>query len=156
MREPKAEWVTALKALDSGADLRWNASVGRWEFILSSADGVPRSQFWGWFYQVVNGQQVPIEPDPVTGLHPYRDLDDAAMAEALRNLERTFIGNPFDGAGSTRKEVRRRMRYNEAHAQRQYRAAGEAFADMAAERKHRLRGAPIIHVATALTPRGSK
>lgn len=119
---------------------------------MAGADGVPRSQFWGQFYDPVTRE--PIEPDPVTGLHPFRDLDDAAMREALANLAKTFVGNPYDGAGSTREEVRRRIEANKAESRRRYQAAGEAFADMAAERGHRLRGAPLI--AVPVTIGGSK
>lgn len=134
MREPKASWVQALRRLTGCEtdDIRWNESVGRWEFILAGADGKPRSQFWGWFDQPV---------DPLTGLHPARELDDHGMREALRNLEKTFVGNPYDGAGTPKEEIMRRMKYNKAEGKRRYRQAGEDFADMAAERGHRLRGA---------------
>lgn len=120
-------------------DIRYNAALARWEFVLRGADGIPRSQFWGWYRNPFNGQ--PIEPDPVTGLHPFRELDDDAMSEALANLAKTFVGNPYDGAGDTRSEVMRRYRQNKAEARKRYMAAGENFADMAAERGHRLRGA---------------
>ena len=134
MREPKATWVRALRDL-TGCEqdgIRWNEALGRWEFLLSGGDGVPRSQFWGWFNRPV---------DPVSGLHPFRELDDHGMIEALANLERTFVGNAFDGAGSTRKEVLRRMRYNKDQGRKRYQQAGADFVDMAAERGHRIRGA---------------
>jgi len=157
-REPKPSWVAALKAVcGSDHDLRWNEQVGRWEFIIPGADGVPRSQFWGWFYRInADGSRTPIPPDPVTGLHPFRDLDDAAMQEALDNLQRSFIGNPYNGAGTVRREIDRRMRFNRDLLQAKYRAAGEAFADLAAERAHRLRGAPIIHVPVVIGGRGQR
>lgn len=157
-REPKPEWVAALKALcGAESELRWNDAVGRWEFILSSADGVPRSQFWGWFYRPgANGARTPITPDPVTGLFPFRDLSDHAMAEALDNLDRTFIGNPYDGAGTTKREVMRRYRFNRDQKQRHYRTLGEAFADMASERAARLRGAVSEPVLTNLKQRRPK
>lgn len=139
MREPKAAWLAALRALEGCADaeLRWNLSVGRWEFILRGADGIPRSQFYGWFHRPV---------DPVTGMHPFRELDDEGMREVIRNLERSYLANRWDGAGTTGREVRRRVRFNRELLVGKYRAAGEAFADMAAERGHRLRGAALIHV----------
>ena len=143
MREAKPQWIAALRAL-TGVEsdtIRWNHCVGRWEFCLRAADGITRSQFWGVFS---------VPPDPVTGLHPFRDLDDDAMVEALGNLERTFVGNRHDGAGSTRKEVLRRQRKNEAHQQAQYRRAGELYADMVADRGHRLRGSPLIAVGVKL------
>lgn len=156
-REPTPEWVAALKALcGAEADLRFNETAGRWEFILPSADGILRSQFWGRFWRPgKNGERIPLKPDPETGLHAFRELDDAGMAEALQNLERTFIGNPFDGAGTTRREIERRIAFNEEHRRRKYRAAGEAFADMVHERQYRLRGVPLIHVPVTIGSKGT-
>jgi hypothetical protein len=152
VREPRPEWVAALRALcGAESDLRWNDTVGRWEFRLLSADGVLRSQFWAWFFHPTTGER--LEADPVTGLLPFRELDDEAMGEALRNLERTFIGNRQDGAGTTRREMERRIRFNRDHMRRKYQEAGEAFADLAAERGRRIRGAPLIHVPVTI---GSK
>jgi len=129
---PKPEWVAALRALDDKADLRWNEVAGRWEFILTSADGVPRSQFWEWFDQ---------PRDPATGRHPYRPLDDTQMRVALANLERTFVGNPYDGAGTTAREVRRRWQFNQTLLAQRYRAAGEHFADFLWDHRRQLRDA---------------
>lgn len=152
MREPNAEWVRALKlACGAECDLRWNLQVGRWEFLLPGGDGVPRSQFWGWFWTWKHGKKVPLKPDPETGLHPFRDLDTEAMAEALENLTRTFVGNRHDGAGTPAKEIRKRMRENKERGQKQYQAAGMAFADMAAERGRRLRGSPQVPIITNLS-----
>jgi hypothetical protein len=154
VREPKPEWVAALKALcGAESELRWNDTVGRWEFRLLSADGVIRSQFWAWFFNPRTGER--LEPDPVTGLLPFRDLDDDAMGEALRNLERTFIGNRQDGAGTTRREMERRIGFNRELQHGKYREAGEAFADMAAERGRRIRGAAMIHVPLTIGKKGT-
>lgn len=96
-RQPKAEWVAQLRELcGPSADIRFNDALGRWEFLIPSADGVPRSQFWGWFNQPIN---------PTTGLHPFRELDDDGMRVALHNLTVSFVGNP-------RAEMLSRMRYN--------------------------------------------
>ena len=150
MREAKQAWVLALRQLEGcgDADIRWNTEVARWEFVLRGADGIPRSQFWG-VYKDYRGR--PLKPDPVTGLYPFRDLDDGAMREAIQNLEQTYVANRWDGTGSTQKEVLARYRFNQTHLQRQYRAAGEAFADMAAERGKRLRGALQVSVPATLT-----
>lgn len=130
---PKAEWVSSLRALcGPGADIRYNETVCRWEFLIPGADGVPRSQFWVWFDR---------PEDPVTGLRPFRELDDDGMRIALDNLTRTFVGNPWNGVGSTRKEVLRRYRQNRDAAEKHYREAGEQFSYLAAERGRRLRGA---------------
>jgi hypothetical protein len=148
VREPKPAWVAALKAAcGSDHDLRWNEQANRWEFIIPGADGVPRSQFWGRF-------DLPV--DPTTGLHPFRDLDDAGMQEAIANLERTFIGNRFDGEGTTRKAVLGRYRYNRERLRMKYQQAGEMFADMAMERGRRLRGAPLITVPVTIGGRGQR
>ncbi len=139
MREPKTRWVLALRALtgNEGDDIRWNEALGRWEFVLISADGIQRSQFWGWYDQ---------PKDPMSGLHPVRELDDDAMIEALRNLEVSFVANPFDGAGTTKKEVLKRIGENRAEGQRRWKQGGIDFADMTlntAGRGHRLRGALV-------------
>lgn len=139
MRTPKPEWVQALRRLEGCADaeIRFNATAHRWEFVLAGADGIRRSQFWGWFNRPI---------DPTTGLHPFRELDDQGMLEALANLERTYIANRHDGAGTTRKDVLRRHRFNRDRMQQQYQKAGELFADMAADRGKRLRGALQLSV----------
>src|SRR5690242_15778613 len=123
MREPKDSWVRALRELPGCSDdtIRWNEAVGRWEFVMRGADGIPRSQFWGDFRRPV---------DETTGLYPFRDLDDAAMQEAIANLQKTFVGNPYDGAGTTRKEVKRRMDANRAEGLKRWKKGGEMFAEM--------------------------
>lgn len=153
MRVPKPRWVKALRALTGFEqdDIQFNEAVGRWEFVLTSADGIPRGQFWGVFRNPITGE--PIEPDPVTGLHPFRELDDAGMREALANLEKTFVGNPYDGAGSPKKEIRRRMAQNREEGQRRYRQGGVDFADMVSERGARLRGATSVSVITDIGER---
>ena len=114
MREPKRTWVRALRALTGFEqdDIRYNETVGRWEFVLTCGDGVPRSQFWCVYKNPLTGE--PIKPDPMTGLQPFRELDDETMRDALTNLESTFVANPFDGAGTTKKEVMKRIRENRA------------------------------------------
>lgn len=156
MREAKPQWIADLRALtgQEADTIRWNHAVSRWEFVLTEADGVPRSQFWGWDVNPLTG--APITPDEATGLYPFRDLDDATMQTALANLQRTFIGNPFDGAGSTQKQVKQRMRHNRAIRKQQISGAAEAWAEMAAERARRIRGALQFAVpgtvANTLTP----
>ena len=134
MRTPRASWVRALRDLtgNESDDIRFNEVLGRWEFITAMADGVPRSQFWGRYDQPV---------DPLTGLHPYRPLDDHAMREALFNLTKSFVGNPHDGAGTTRKEVARRYQENRARKRQSYKQLGLDYADMVNDRARRIRGA---------------
>lgn len=143
MREPRPKWLARLRGLHGCAEasIRFNYDVGRWEFILPSADGVPRSQFWGLFKNPITGQQ--LEPDKVTGLYPFRDLDDAGMEEAIANLEKTYVANPHDGAGSPRKEVQRRIDFNTLLRQGWRRDKANLFVDMMADRGRRMRGGAI-------------
>lgn len=157
MRVPKPEWVASLRALTGQErdDIRFNTVLGRWEFVLTEADGRQRSQFWGVFRDPRTGQK--LAPDPHSGLWAFRELDDAGMVEALRNLEMTFVGNAWDGAGTVRAQALRRMRANRALRKARYRDAANGFTDMAAERAKRLRGALQLAVpgtvATTLTPK---
>lgn len=154
--ELKPEWLERLRRSVPGADLRFNYVVHRWEFILPSADGVMRSQFWGRFYVTkADGTRGYLPPNEVTGLHDFRDLDDATMEEACDNLERTFIGNRYDGAGTTRREVMNRHRFNEEHKRKKYREAGELWADMFLDRLPRMRGTQQVAVLEdARKPKG--
>jgi hypothetical protein len=152
MRDPKASWVRALRALTGNEqdDIRFNEVLARWEFMLTSADGVLRSQFWGYFDRPI---------DPLTGLHPFRELDDAGMVEVLENLKVSFVANPFDGAGTTRKEVQKRMNANHAEGQRRYKQAGEDFVDMTVDvggRGSRLRGALVTGYGGSIVQRSRR
>jgi hypothetical protein len=152
VREPKASWVRALRDLTGHEtdDIRWNEALGRWEFVMAGADGVPRSQFWGHFDRPV---------DRVTGMYPARELDDDGMREALANLAKTFVGNPYDGAGSTRAEVLRRYKWNKAEGKKRYVQAGQDFADMTLTvggRGHRLRGATASHATGSVASRARR
>ncbi len=144
MRIAKNSWVRALRDLTGNEldNIRFNEVLWRWEFVLMSADGISRSQFWCWFKNPLTGE--PIKPDSLTGLQPFRELDDVTMREALENLTVSFVANTFDGAGTTEKEVLKRMNANHTEGQKRYKAAGEAFVDMTttvAGRGARLRGA---------------
>jgi len=150
MREPKVAWVRALRALTGYPEdnIRYNETICRWEFILTSADGIPRSQIWGLYRNPMTGD--PIEPDKVTGMHPFRELDDVTIREALGNLQRTFVGNPYDGAGTPRKEIMNRIRSNRDEGQRRWTQGGLDFADMVNDRAKRLRGATQVSVITEI------
>lgn len=153
----KPEWLARLRQIDPQAELRFNHLVGRWEFRLTSADGVLRSQFFGQFYWTrADGTRVPLTPDVESGLHPFRDLDDAAIEEVCANLESSFIGNRHDGVRSTREEVRRRHRANEALRAQRYRDAGELWVDMYFDRLNRLKGNAQVAVLSDLTPKRQK
>lgn len=136
MRHPKPEWVAELKKLCGPlADIRFNEALYRWEFLIPGADGVPRSQFWGWFNQPA---------DPQTGLHPFRELDDAAMREALHNLTVTFVG-------STEREFWRRHDHNEAiKAKSRKRRAEDYEYYITKESRRQIKGHPLVPVLVDL------
>jgi len=142
----KPEWIAALQALTGHETdmIRWNGLVCRYEFVMAGADGIPRSQFWADFSK---------PKDPETGLQPYRALTDDTMREALANLERTFVGNPFDGTGSTRREVGRRYFYNKRLQESRWKARGQEYADYIWDHRRHIRDAgagPLVTVATEL------
>lgn len=111
MRVPKPKWLKMLRAVSTQqSDLRFNEEVGRWEFRLLGADGTLQSQFYGWFHDPQTG--VRLQSDPVTGLLPFRELDDAGMREVCKNLTETALWNRHDGQGTTRKTVETRARHN--------------------------------------------
>jgi hypothetical protein len=131
-REAPAGFVAELKRrCGTDWDVRWNDELHRWEFTSLSAAGRPVSQFWGWFKNPLTGE--PIPPDPVTGLAPFRDLDATAQVEALQNLERSFLGNREDGAGTWVKQFQARHRFNESLKAASRRERAEGFATLIKE-----------------------
>lgn len=147
MPSPKPEWIAALRALDDKADLRFNYAVNRWEFILTGGDMVPRSQFWCDFTG---------ERDPVTGLKPYRELNDEQMRIALANLERTFVGNPYDGQGTPAREIGRRYFFNKHLQQERWRQTAEHFADFLWDHRRQIRdlgAGPVVSVPIQVVDR---
>lgn len=109
-------------------DLRWNDAIDRWELISDSAAGRPVSQFWGWFVDPFTGQT--IEPDPVTGLVPFRDLVSRAdQQQLLDNLEKGFRfqrGNP----ANWRQQITERSAWNADQKRQRVRARAQDFAYM--------------------------
>lgn len=130
MRTPPVGFVERLQRSFPGEDwvVRWNEVVSRWEFIGRSAAGRPVSQFWGWFYDPATG--TPLDPDPITGLHPFRDLDPVAQDEAIRNLQRSFIGQTGDGAQDWELYMQARRDHNTALRKQRTKARAQLFADL--------------------------
>lgn len=159
-RTPPEGFVQRLKAL-CGADwdVRWNDQVHRWEFTSLSAAGHPTSQFLGWFTNPFTGER--IEPDPVTGLLPFRDLTPDAQEEVLHNLQVSYIGNNADGKNWRQVQYARR-RYNRDLRAKRARERGEAYADLIREvaisrpgwkKDHqRNQGAPLVVPLSAPAP----
>lgn len=127
MREPPVGFVARLKAL-CGADwsVRYNTEVHRWEFESLSAGGMRVSQFFGWYKNPLTGEK--IDPDPVTGLCPFRDLDPTAQEEILVNLEQSYIGNRVDGARNWEQYSGDRIKYNQALDEKKRRERADNWA----------------------------
>ncbi len=150
-RIPQPGWVSALRAVTSAeADIRFNEFVGRWEFILRAADGSPQSQFFGWFYQSMpNGQRVTLDPDPATGLYPFRELDDDAMTEVLEACIKTDLRRP-GGTGSPRREAERIMAENTQRARQQRSRAASDWAERVVDRRRQMHEIPLITVPVVI------
>lgn len=136
VRQPPAAFLIRLRQFPDFVDLRYNEAVGRWEFVFLSAAGREVSQFWGWARNPLTG--APIEPDPYTGLHPFRDLDQAAQDEIIKNCQQTFIGTELDRVtGNARRDrlehMKGRVAYNEQLIKNKAKKAGDDYADMVAE-----------------------
>lgn len=112
-------------------DVRWCAEVGRWEFLVPSATGKPVSLFWGWFQNPLTGER--IAPDPESGLVPFRDLDPDGQAAVFKSLDETYLGNPWDGAGTWAKHFENRRAYNAAHQQKSRWGRATQYADLIKE-----------------------
>lgn len=130
MREPDAAFVAELKRrFPDVRDLRWNDAIDRWELISDSAAGRPVSQFWGWFYDPFTGRK--IEPDPVTGLVPFRDLATRAeQQELLDNLEKGFRFKRGADGHDWRSHIEARSKWNADEKKRRVKERAQDFAYM--------------------------
>lgn len=110
-------------------DLRWNDAVNRWELISDSAAGRPVSQFWGWFHDPFTGQK--LEPDPVTGLLPFRDLATVEEKQLLiANLEKGFrFGRGADGT-DWYSHIKKRSEWNTEQKRERIKQRAQDFAYM--------------------------
>lgn len=118
-RELRLRWPDFL-------EIRWNDAVRRWEFVFRSTIGKPVSEFLGWSTNPLTGEA--IEPDPLSGLLPFRDLDAAAMASVIETGEKTYIGNRVDGAKSWKQYMADRAEHNRQLRKKRARQRGEDFA----------------------------
>lgn len=113
-------------------DLRWNDAVHRWELISLSAAMKPVSQFWGWYHDPVSG--VRIEPDPVTGLVPFRDLVAAHDQQALlANLEQGFRFKRGGDGQTWRQFLSTRLAWNAEAKRNRLKKRSETFAELIQE-----------------------
>lgn len=128
---------------------RWDDVAKRYAIDSLSAAGQKVSQYWGWFRDA-NGQ--PLAPHPVTGLHAYRDLDEAAQEEIVRNLHRSYIGETGDGAIDWARDEAKRRAHNQGIIQQSRKAKAAAFADMIASMDIRRPGWRKDHQPTVRKP----
>lgn len=117
MRIPKPEWLAALRDLcGDQVRLSWNETVGRWQFDVMCVDGRYQPQFFCQTKDPITGKLLEVQ-----GLEmlPFRELDDESFREVLRNLEKSYLGNPHDGQVLPGRHVRKIARENSALGQRQ-------------------------------------
>lgn len=127
MREAPAAFVAEMRRKFADfRDVRWNEQVGRWEFVFLSAMNRECSQFLGWSHNPLTGET--IEPDPVSGLLPMRELDVEAQAYVIASCEKTYIGNPVDGASSWAEHFRKGIEHNKRVHLNRRRAQTDDFA----------------------------
>ncbi len=107
---------------------RYNDVIGRYEIVTRSTVGREVSQFLGWWTNPLTGAR--IEPDPVTGLVPFRELDEDAQEEVFRSMQVTGIDNRHDGPGSHAKKMAQARAYNAALEKTRRRARAETIADL--------------------------
>ena len=150
MRLPPAGLVDTLKVRWSDfQDIRFNDALCRWEFVFTSAAGLPVSQFYGWEKNPLTGAVV--EADPATGLLPFRDLTPDAVAEIIKRGDESYLGNRHDGARDWRDSMQQKMRYNRDITHRNWAQRGDDFAYMIQQVdlkrpwvKHHVRGAKHV------------
>lgn len=124
-REAPAWFVARLRQYPDFVELRFNEQLERWEFVFLSAANKPVSQFYGRQVNPFTGER--IAPDPVTGLLPFRDLDDTACGEILKSLDETFIGRR-EGPGTWRRQAAEANAFNRAAHERQVAQRADDFA----------------------------
>lgn len=141
-------------ALTFGAGYRmfWDDVTKRWTLESPSADGRTVYQPWGWFKDA-NG--VRLQPDPVTGLHAYRDLDATAQEEIIRNLHRSNIGFTGDGVRDWAADEAARRQHNADIVTKSRKQRAQAFADMIASVDIRRPGWLKDHRPKKRTPQGA-
>lgn len=129
MRTPDRRWTDELRRrFGDQVKLSWNVDVGRWQFDVQCVDMQYRPQFLQWTHDPKTGQK--LKADPQTGLLPFRELTDETFREVCRNLERTYLANPFDGGQTARGHLRKVQRFNDdlkAQRDRDLRREGEAY-----------------------------
>jgi hypothetical protein len=112
-------------------ELRWNELVSRWEFIFTSASGLPVSQFYGWYRNPLTGENLDVDVESF--MPPFRDLTLDAIQEIIAYGEKSYLGNREDGARDHRDAFQKIMRENRDKRQASWVARGNAYADLIKE-----------------------
>jgi hypothetical protein len=132
VKEAPAWFVLEMrKRFPDFVSVEWNQLLSRWSFCFLSAANKPVHQFLGVTKNPLTGQA--IEPDPVTGLLPFKDLTIDSMQEVLKSCEQTYIGNRYDGTGSQKGELTKKIKYNKKVHQAQVKDRANTYADMISE-----------------------
>ena len=148
MRVPKAEWLAALRqTCGDQVRLSWNETVGRWQFDILCVDGEYRAQFLCQTHHPMTGEKL---KEDVHGYLPFRELNDEVLREVLRNLERSFLGNPHDGAGTAQRHVAQRAHFNDAQAARNKRTRLNDLEAIVGEQRNRIQGNVSVAVPVTL------
>jgi hypothetical protein len=108
-----------------GADCVWDPTVCRWAVDSPSAGGKMVRQLVVWRFDPTTGEPLTAAPGEIL---PFRELTPDTMQDILRNMERTSLLNPHDGAGSWKEHVRRTVEHNEATSRAYVRKGAELFA----------------------------
>lgn len=120
----------------------WDAKIQRYVVTGRSAAGYPTREVFGWFYDpnvsswnpdTLRFEHPVIPVDRETGLPPFRELDAQAQAEIIDAMEKTYLANRHDGAGTWQKQRRQVTAHNEQRSAAVRRQDAVDYADMLSE-----------------------
>lgn len=106
----------------------YDETAGRYAVKSLSVSGREVTQFWCRFHDATTG--APLAPDPITGLHPYRDLDEQAQEEMIRNLDRSYIGSTGYGEVDWMRTLQARRVHNASVFRQKVKQRAQQFADL--------------------------
>jgi hypothetical protein len=132
-RHPPQEFVRRLQSTfpGEGWDVFWEEAVGRWAIRGLSAAGKPVTQYWGWYQDATTG--LPLAPDPATGLHPYRDLDQPSQDQIIRSMQQSYVGATGYGQEDWQRYMNERRQHNKALMRQRVKDRAQRFAELITE-----------------------
>lgn len=133
MRQPPDAFVERLRTTfpGEGWTCSWDPDVGRWRISGLSASGSPIHQWVCWYRDATTGE--PIAPDPATGIHPFRELDQSCQDEVIRNMQRSFVGRTGDPLKDWSLFQQANRRHNQALMKARAKERANTFADLLRE-----------------------